>query len=110
MKGYLGSKHDLPADSAANRILQTRERATVSLLSRGASGADLEELVFQIHVNGRLTPTLIIRALCVGDMAFFEAAMARLGNVQLKNAKKIGRASCREECVSTCRSRWSPYH
>src|SRR3546814_11343752 len=23
---------------------------------------------------------------------------------------KIGRASCREKCVSTCRSRWSPYH
>src|SRR3546814_1229579 len=23
---------------------------------------------------------------------------------------QIGRASCREECVSTCRSRWSPYH
>ncbi|HEY9537397.1 MAG TPA: DUF2336 domain-containing protein [Kiloniellaceae bacterium] len=89
LQGYLVSKHDLPADAAANLILQTRERATVSLLSRGASGADLEELVFQIHVNGRLTPTLIIRALCVGDMAFFEAAMARLGNVQLKNAKKL---------------------
>src|SRR3546814_3152334 len=25
-------------------------------------------------------------------------------------AVKIGRASCRKECVSTCRSRWSPYH
>src|SRR3546814_12684604 len=23
---------------------------------------------------------------------------------------QIGRASCRERCVSTCRSRWSPYH
>src|SRR3546814_20953958 len=23
---------------------------------------------------------------------------------------KIGRASCREKCGSTCRSRWSPYH
>src|SRR3546814_15642749 len=23
---------------------------------------------------------------------------------------EIGRASCREECVSTCRSRWSPSH
>src|SRR3546814_10195681 len=23
---------------------------------------------------------------------------------------EIGRASCREQCVSTCRSRWSPYH
>src|SRR3546814_20064487 len=24
--------------------------------------------------------------------------------------QEIGRASCREECVSTCRSRWSPKH
>ena len=24
--------------------------------------------------------------------------------------QQIGRASCREECQSTCRSRWSPYH
>src|SRR3546814_18378101 len=24
--------------------------------------------------------------------------------------RQIGRASCRDECVSTCRSRWSPYH
>src|SRR3546814_20813736 len=23
---------------------------------------------------------------------------------------QIGRASCREKCVSTCRSRWTPYH
>src|SRR3546814_17308147 len=25
-------------------------------------------------------------------------------------AGEIGRASCRNECVSTCRARWSPYH
>ena len=24
--------------------------------------------------------------------------------------EKIGRASCRKECHTTCRSRWSPYH
>src|SRR3546814_12828475 len=24
--------------------------------------------------------------------------------------EEIGRASCGKECVSTCRSRWSPYH
>ncbi len=89
LENYLVSKHDLPADAAANLILQTRERATVSLLSRGASGTDLEDLVYQIHVNGRLTPSLIIRALCVGDMAFFEAALARLANVPLKNAQRL---------------------
>src|SRR3546814_11607751 len=28
----------------------------------------------------------------------------------VKALDEIGRASCRKECVSTCRSRWSPYH
>ena len=38
-------------------------------------------------------------------------AMARLTNVVLAAEQtKIGRASCREECSLTCRSRWSPYH
>src|SRR3546814_12642686 len=27
-----------------------------------------------------------------------------------RGIRQIGRASCRERCVSTCRSRWSPYH
>lgn len=89
LQSFLVSKHDLPQDAASNLILQTRERATVSLLSRGATGADLENLVYQIHVNGRLTPTLIMRALCVGDMPFFEAAMSRLAQVPLSNAQKL---------------------
>src|SRR3546814_14275020 len=29
---------------------------------------------------------------------------------QLRTRGEIGRASCGQECVSTCRSRWSPYH
>src|SRR3546814_1260388 len=30
--------------------------------------------------------------------------------IALRVQGKIGRASCRKEGVSTCRSRWSPYH
>ncbi len=89
LQDYLVSKHNLSSDAASNLILQTRERATVSLLSRGSSDEELEELVFQLHVNGRLTASLIMRALCVGDLSFFEAAMARLANVPLKNARML---------------------
>ena len=32
------------------------------------------------------------------------------GPVMREEFRKIGRASCREECTSVCRSRWSPYH
>ncbi len=89
LQSYLVSEHNLSPDAASNLILQTRERATVSLLSEGSSESELEELVFQLHVNGRLTTTLVIRALCVGDLPFFEAAMSRLANVPLKNARTL---------------------
>jgi uncharacterized protein (DUF2336 family) len=40
-----------------------------------------------MHRHGRLTPFLVLRALCLGDMAFFEAAMAMLAKVPLRNAR-----------------------
>jgi len=89
LKSYLVSEHNLSPDAASNLVLQTRERATVSLLSDHSSESDLEELVFQLHVNGRLTTSLIVRALCVGDLPFFEAALARMANVPLKNARTL---------------------
>src|SRR3546814_12277690 len=44
-----------------------------------------------------------------GYQPFDKDASKALAN-RFKEAVEIGRASCREECVSTCRSRWSPYH
>src|SRR3546814_476120 len=41
------------------------------------------------------------------ELALVEAA---LGPPHVGRSDEIGRASCRKECVSTCRSRWSPYH
>src|SRR3546814_5690767 len=32
------------------------------------------------------------------------------GSNPTASAVEIGRAACREKCVRTCRSRWSPYH
>src|SRR3546814_11442807 len=37
-------------------------------------------------------------------------AFAWLCRTQLEGGFEIGSASCRERCVSTCRSRWSPDH
>ena len=34
-------------------------------------------MVAQMHHNGRLTPTLMLRALCTGDVAFFEVYRPR---------------------------------
>src|SRR3546814_7876206 len=49
---------------------------------------------------------------CPGALAIAAGKAPRLVERQMAwmGAQKIGRASCRERCVSTCRSRWSPYH
>ena len=84
---YLVQNHDISPDAASNIVMQARERATVCLLSEGSSDDQLNRLVEQLHVNNRLTPTLILRAICMGDLPFFEVAIARLSKVPLHNAR-----------------------
>jgi len=47
----------------------------------------LHQMVARMHRNGRLTPSLILRALCTGDIGFFEAAMAIRSNIPVDNAQ-----------------------
>lgn len=87
LEKLLVSRQDLPADLVSNLIMQARERATMSLLDHDAAELGLERLVEQLHRRNRLTPSLLLRALCLGDMTFFEQAMARLSGVPLQNAR-----------------------
>lgn len=86
LQGYLVSHHELPVSLATDIILQSRERATLHL-SLGSSEQNLERLLRQMHRNHRLTPFLVLRAVCLGDMAFFEAAMAVMAKVPVTNAR-----------------------
>ncbi|MEE8505804.1 MAG: DUF2336 domain-containing protein [Kiloniellales bacterium] len=87
LQDYLISKHELPFDTAANLILQARERATMSLVEYGSTDSELENLIEQLFRKGRLTPSLLLRGLCMGDMPFFERAMARLAELPLQNVR-----------------------
>jgi uncharacterized protein (DUF2336 family) len=82
----LVTHHELPISLATDIVLQSRERATLQF-SLGSSEQELERLVRQMHRNQRLTPLLVLRALCLGDMAFFEMAMAVMAKVPVANAR-----------------------
>ena len=86
LQSYLVSHHELPVSLATDIVLQSRERATLHF-SLGSSEQELERLVRQMHRNQRLTPFLVLRALCLGDMAFFEIAMAVMAKVPVANAR-----------------------
>jgi len=61
----LVNRHALPARAAADIILSSREQAILHL-SMGASDTGLHDMVAQMHRNGRLPPTLMLRACAAG--------------------------------------------
>jgi len=86
LRRYLLSHHALSASVAADLVVQSRERAVIGLSLR-ASRAELLALIRQMDRNQRLTPSLILRALCMGDLAFFETALAVRAHVPVENAQ-----------------------
>ena len=86
--GELIKRRDLPEDVVTDMILQARERAVISL-STDSDEADVGTLVRQLSENGRLTPSIMLRGLCMGDLTFFEAALAELAGVSLANARQL---------------------
>ncbi|MFA5041650.1 MAG: DUF2336 domain-containing protein, partial [Bdellovibrionales bacterium] len=62
------------------------ERAVVGMTGR-SSVEELEKLIVQMHTNKRLTPSIVLRALCSGDIAFFEMAISVMADIPLVNAR-----------------------
>lgn len=89
IRDILSKRNDLPSHLASDLVLNTRERATVSLLSPTSPAAEALELAQHLHRSGRLTPSLIIRAICLGDLAFVEAAFAVLADIPVHNARLL---------------------
>src|SRR5581483_3368274 len=88
LREHLLTHHALPAALASDVVLQSRERATLGL-SAQASRHELGRLVRQMQRHHRLTPSLILRALCMGDLAFFETALAVRARVPAENAQVL---------------------
>lgn len=88
LKNQLVSKHALSPNVATDLILQSREKATLGL-SEGSSDQDLEYMVHSMNKNGRLTISIILRSLCVGDISFFEAALVELADLPSENSRTL---------------------
>ncbi len=86
LREHLVTQHALSESTATDLVLQSRERATMRLLAEGQE-RDMLGMAEQLRDNGRLTPSLLLRSLCVGDMSFFEAAMAVLAGIPVSNAQ-----------------------
>jgi uncharacterized protein (DUF2336 family) len=78
---HLVNNHELPPQLAIDLAVGARERATIDIVEQAARQKDLARFVQQLNLNGRLTPSLMMRGLCLGHIDFVEYAMAELAGM-----------------------------
>ena len=79
LREVLVGEHQLPAPLADEITKHGRERAITVALIPGRDDEDLSILAQDLAAREALGPTLLLRALCLGHLAFFEIALATLG-------------------------------
>lgn len=78
---HLVNNHELPPQLAIDLAMSSRERATLDIVEQAGKQRDLGRFVQQLNLQGRLTPSLLMRGLCMGHMEFVEHALAELAGL-----------------------------
>lgn len=92
LRRMLTRKYKLGEPIAHKAASDAREWEMLGIIPDGgkidpSNDEDVEDVVDQLYVGGRLTHSLLIRALCVGSLSMFEAGLAKLAGVPRVNAR-----------------------
>ena len=80
----------MPANDAAELVADAEESAVLAILTR-ASDAELAQVVGFLLQNSMLTPSIILRAACLGEMGVVEQALADLADIPRRRAQELMR-------------------
>jgi uncharacterized protein (DUF2336 family) len=85
----LKQKYKLPDESIQKEVEKSRESETLNLVRSARSHDDVGSLINHLKDSDRLTPSMILSALCQGNFDFFESSLALLSNIKVENARKL---------------------
>jgi len=108
LRRQLVLRHNVSDTLAASLTRRTRERVTVGMLVPGVNDAEVERIISQLRSEGRLTPSLLLRMLCEGDLRFFEAAMASMAGIPWLNASRLIHDAGQRGLAALCRAAGLP--
>jgi uncharacterized protein (DUF2336 family) len=90
LRRALERAHGLSPELVSRLVARGREAATIELLRPLAAGPEESELLADwLEANGRLTPSLLFRALCAGDLDLFAAGLAQRAGVSVPAARTV---------------------
>ena len=89
LKTHLILHHNLPKELANKLVDDIKEKITLSISEDYSTDKQIEELVHQLYKANRLTTGLVVRAICLGDLKFFEYALVYLSETPIAEVRKI---------------------
>ncbi len=89
LMSHLVEQKQLPTHVVKSLLQGARDRATISMFREGVPDDELQAHIARMDSDGRLTTSLAFRALSLGDMRFFEMAMARLTRLPLESTRRL---------------------
>lgn len=89
LKMYLVLNHNLPQNFASDLIDEIKEKLTLKISDDYSQDTRISDFVRHLHKSGHLTPSLVTRAICSGDLLFFEHALGYLSDTSVNNVRKI---------------------
>ncbi len=90
VRATLTRRHGLSPDLVEQLVEHGREAATMRLFRPVLRGTeDVDAAIEWLHANRRLTPALLFRALCAGDLGLFTAGLAARAGISAANARRL---------------------
>lgn len=70
-------------------VEQIKDRLTLKISQEYSSDAQIVSLIEELYKLNRLTPTLVVRSICMGDLKFFEYAISYLTKKNIIEVRKV---------------------
>ena len=83
LSAFVTDRAWMPKPRAETVTRDACDKATVTI-AMDASDREVETLVAHLRASGALTTSLILRAICLGEIRFFEAALSNLSGLPRK--------------------------
>ncbi len=87
LRKQLTKKYRLNKTAVDDATTHAKETVTLQFLAPWMSQQDITSLVAEMDHSGRLTDSVMIRSLCIGDVRFFETSIARRVGIGVSNAR-----------------------
>ncbi|MDP6829431.1 MAG: DUF2336 domain-containing protein [Alphaproteobacteria bacterium] len=89
LRQRLTAMTDLSPEITDYLIARGQENMTLEIADPAERQAQLEQLIRQLDIKGRLSQTLILRSLCNGHLGFFETSAARRAGIDQANVHAL---------------------